>query len=122
MTWQTVAIIAGVFLIGFLLGRGFGGGGGNAPAPPPPVPRLATRPASPRSGPQSGPHRVHLRDAGRNKIAVIKVLRELTGLGLKETKDLADGAPVVVLTGLSRAAAEHAVEALRQAGGEADLG
>jgi large subunit ribosomal protein L7/L12 len=49
---------------------------------------------------------VVLKDAGAQKIQVIKVVRELTGLGLKEAKDLVDGAPKVVKDGVSKADAE----------------
>ena len=45
---------------------------------------------------------VQLKDAGAKKIQVIKVVRELTGLGLKEAKDLVDGAPQMVKTGISK--------------------
>jgi large subunit ribosomal protein L7/L12 len=45
---------------------------------------------------------VNLRDAGAKKIQVIKVVRELTGLGLKEAKDLVDGAPQTVKAGVSK--------------------
>ena len=48
---------------------------------------------------------VSLKDAGAKKIQVIKVVREITGLGLKEAKDLVDGAPQVVKSGVSKAAA-----------------
>ncbi|BCW87833.1 hypothetical protein sos41_09640 [Alphaproteobacteria bacterium SO-S41] len=116
--WQTLAIIAGVFIIGLIIGRGFGARGGSAPSAPLAAPRLATR--APVAA-ESGPYQVNLRSAGRNKIAVIKALRELTGLGLKETKDMADGAPGIVLSGRARASAEQAVELLRNAGADAEV-
>ena len=59
--------------------------------------------------------------AGGNKISVIKVLRELTGLGLKETKDLADGAPKIVKEGVDKAAAEEMKKKLEEAGGTVTL-
>ena len=48
-----------------------------------------------------------LKDAGAKKIQVIKVVRELTGLGLKEAKDLVDGAPQTVKAGVSKDEAAH---------------
>ncbi|HLD17792.1 MAG TPA: 50S ribosomal protein L7/L12 [Patescibacteria group bacterium] len=64
---------------------------------------------------------VELTSAGGNKISVIKVLRELTGLGLKETKDLADGAPKIVKEGVDKAAAEEMKKKLEEAGGTVTL-
>src|SRR2546425_889621 len=55
---------------------------------------------------------VELAAAGDNKIGVIKVVREITQLGLKEAKDLVDGAPKMVKTGLSKADADAAVKKL----------
>ncbi|MBP9748581.1 50S ribosomal protein L7/L12, partial [Patescibacteria group bacterium] len=62
---------------------------------------------------------VELTEAGANKIAVIKVLRELTGLGLKEAKDLVDAAPKVVKEGVDKAAAEEMKKKIEEAGGKA---
>ncbi len=64
---------------------------------------------------------VELTEGGGNKIAVIKVLREVTGLGLKEAKDLVDGAPKVVKTGVAKAEAEEIKKKLEEAGGKATL-
>jgi large subunit ribosomal protein L7/L12 len=64
---------------------------------------------------------VELTDAGSNKIAVIKVLRELTGLGLKEAKDLVDAAPKVVKEGADKASAEDMKKKIEEAGGKAVL-
>ena len=64
---------------------------------------------------------VNLKDAGAKKIQVIKVVREITGLGLKEAKDLVDGAPKVVLEKVDKAAAEKAKEALEGAGATVTL-
>ena len=64
---------------------------------------------------------VELTEGGGNKIAVIKVLREVTGLGLKEAKDLVDGAPKVVKTGVAKAEAEEIKKKLEEAGGKAAL-
>lgn len=64
---------------------------------------------------------VNLKSAGGNKIAVIKVVREATGLGLKEAKDLVDGAPKVVKEGLAKDAAEDLQKQLVEAGAEVEL-
>lgn len=64
---------------------------------------------------------VELTEAGSNKIAVIKVLRELTGLGLKEAKDLVDAAPKIVKEGADKAAAEDMKKKIEEAGGKATL-
>ena len=64
---------------------------------------------------------VILNDAGAGKIAVIKVVRELTGLGLKEAKELVDGAPKPVKTGVSKDDAEAAKAKLEEAGAKVEL-
>ena len=58
---------------------------------------------------------------GDNKVNVIKAVRELTGLGLKEAKDLVDGAPKPVKEGINKADAEAAKKKLEEAGGKADI-
>ena len=64
---------------------------------------------------------VILTDAGDKKIQVIKEVRGLTSLGLKEAKDLVEGAPKAVLEGVSKEDAEKAKEAIEAAGGKADV-
>ncbi len=64
---------------------------------------------------------VVLADAGANKIQVIKAVRELTGLGLKEAKELVDGAPKAVKTGVSKDDAEAAKAKLEEAGAKIEL-
>ena len=64
---------------------------------------------------------VVLTDAGANKVSVIKAVREITGLGLKEAKDLVDGAPKNVKEGVSKADGEAAVKKLVEAGAKAEL-
>lgn len=64
---------------------------------------------------------VVLEAAGSNKIAVIKAVRELTGLGLKEAKDLVEGAPKAVKEGLPKADAEAAAKKLEEAGAKVAL-
>jgi large subunit ribosomal protein L7/L12 len=64
---------------------------------------------------------VNLTAVGESKINVIKAVRELTQLGLKEAKDLVDAAPKPVLENVSKADAEKAVAKLREAGASADM-
>lgn len=64
---------------------------------------------------------VVLADFGANKVGVIKAVREITGLGLKEAKDLVDGAPKPVKEGVSKADAEAAKKKLEEAGAKADI-
>src|ERR1700752_4463581 len=64
---------------------------------------------------------VVLAEVGANKVGVIKAVREITGLGLKEAKDLVDGAPKPVKEALSKADAEAAKKKLEEAGAKADL-
>ena len=64
---------------------------------------------------------VILTDAGANKVSVIKAVREITGLGLKEAKDLVDGAPKAVKEGMPKADAEAAQKKLVEAGAKAEL-
>ncbi len=64
---------------------------------------------------------VMLASFGENKVNVIKAVRELTGLGLKEAKDLVDGAPKAVKEGVSKADAEAAKKKLEEAGAKADI-
>lgn len=64
---------------------------------------------------------VVLAEIGANKVGVIKAVREITGLGLKEAKDLVDGAPKPVKEGVSKADAEAAKKKLEEAGAKADL-
>ena len=64
---------------------------------------------------------VVLEEAGANKVSVIKAVREITGLGLKEAKDLVDGAPKPVKEALAKADAEAAKKKLEEAGAKATL-
>jgi len=64
---------------------------------------------------------VILKSGGANKINVIKVVRALTSLGLKEAKDLVDGAPNPVKSGVSKAEAEEAQKQLVEAGAEVEI-
>jgi large subunit ribosomal protein L7/L12 len=64
---------------------------------------------------------VILKAAGANKLAVVKVVKELTGLGLKEAKDLVDGAPKPVKEGVDKATAEDLKAKLTEAGAEVEV-
>ncbi|AOY01512.1 50S ribosomal protein L7/L12 [Jeongeupia sp. USM3] len=64
---------------------------------------------------------VILTGAGANKVGVIKVVREVTGLGLKEAKDLVDGAPKPLKEGIAKADAEAMVKKLVEAGATAEM-
>ena len=64
---------------------------------------------------------VTLTAAGANKVNVIKVVRAVTGLGLKEAKDLVDGAPKPIKEGVSKAEAEALLKQITEAGGSAEL-
>jgi large subunit ribosomal protein L7/L12 len=64
---------------------------------------------------------VMLMDAGANKVSAIKAVREITGLGLKEAKDLVEAAPKAVKEGLSKADAEAAKKKLEEAGAKVEL-
>lgn len=64
---------------------------------------------------------VVLLDAGANKVSVIKAVREITGLGLKEAKDMVDGAPKAVKEGAAKADAEAAKKKLEEAGAKVEL-
>ena len=81
-----------------------GGGGGAAPA-----------------AEEKTTFDVILKSAGDKKIQVIKVVREATGLGLKEAKDLVDGAPKTVKEGISKADAEALAEKLKEQGAEVEI-
>jgi large subunit ribosomal protein L7/L12 len=64
---------------------------------------------------------VDLKETGANKISVIKVVREITGLGLKEAKDLVEGAPKTLKEGVSKADAEEMKKKLEEAGAKVEL-
>ena len=64
---------------------------------------------------------VVLKAAGANKLAVVKLVKELTGLGLKEAKDMVDGAPSAIKEGIAKADAEALKKQLEEAGAEVEL-
>ncbi len=64
---------------------------------------------------------VILAEVGANKVGVIKAVREITGLGLKEAKDVVDGAPKAVKEGVDKAAADEAKKKLEEAGAKVEI-
>src|SRR4249919_1946407 len=64
---------------------------------------------------------VILKAAGANKLAVVKIVKDLTGLGLKEAKDLVDGAPKAIKEGVAKAEAEDLVAKLKEAGADVEI-
>lgn len=64
---------------------------------------------------------VHMTSFGANKVAVIKAVREITGLGLKEAKDLVESAPAVIKEGVSKDEAAKIKKALEESGASADV-
>jgi large subunit ribosomal protein L7/L12 len=85
---------------------GGGGGGGGAAAP---------------AAEEQTEFTLMLTEIGANKVSVIKAVRELTGLGLKEAKDLVDGAPKPVKEAMPKADAEAGKKKLEEAGAKAEL-
>lgn len=82
--------------------------------------------AGPAAGPAAAAEEktsfdVILKNGGANKLNVVKVVKELTGLGLKEAKDLVDGAPKPVKEGVSKADADALVAKLKEAGAEVEV-
>jgi len=90
-----------------------------------PVAMAAAAPAAGGAAAAAAPEKdeftVMLTAAGDKKIQVIKVVRELTGLGLKEAKDLVDGAPKAVKEGIAKAEAEEIKKKLEEVGGSVEL-
>ncbi|MDX2045526.1 MAG: 50S ribosomal protein L7/L12 [Chitinophagaceae bacterium] len=64
---------------------------------------------------------VVLKSAGANKLAVVKIVKDLTGLGLKEAKDLVDGAPKPVKEGVAKAEADEVAAKLKEAGADVEI-
>ena len=64
---------------------------------------------------------VVLKSAGSNKLAIVKLVKELTGLGLKDAKDMVDSAPSVLKEGIAKADAEGLKKQLEEAGAEVEL-
>jgi len=94
---------------------------GVSAAAPVAVAAVAGAPAAAEAAEEQTEFDVILKAAGANKIGVIKVVRALTSLGLKEAKDLVDGAPQPVKTAVSKEEAEEAKKQLVEAGAEVDV-
>ena len=101
-----VSAAAPVMMIGMMHGLAVGGGDGATPAAP---------------EEEQTEFNVILNDFGPNKIQVIKVVRELTGLGLKEAKDLVEAAPKPVKEGVNKEEAEAARAKLEAEGAKAEI-
>ncbi len=86
-----------------------------------PVAVAAAAPVAAEAAEEKTEFDVILKSSGANKINVIKVVRTLTSLGLKEAKDLVDGAPNAVKTAVSKAEAEEAKKQLVEAGAEVEI-
>jgi large subunit ribosomal protein L7/L12 len=86
------------------------------------APAVAGAPAGPApAAEEKTEFTVVLKSAGANKINVIKVVREITGLGLKEAKDLVEGAPKPVKEGIPKEEAESIAKKLQEAGAEVEI-
>lgn len=90
-------------------------------SPAAPVMAVAGAVAGGAAEPEQSTFNVELTEAGGNKIAVIKVIREITQKGLKESKDLVDGAPKVIKEGASKQEAEDIKKKLETAGSKVTL-
>ncbi len=77
--------------------------------------------AAPAAAAEQTEFSVILNNAGEQKVSVIKAVRELTALGLKEAKDLVDGAPKTIKEGLNKADAEAALKKLIEAGATGEI-
>lgn len=86
-----------------------------------PVAVAAAAPVAAEAAEEKTEFDVIIKSAGANKINVIKVVRTLTSLGLKEAKDVVDGAPGPVKTGVTKAEAEEAQKQLVEAGAEVEI-
>ena len=77
--------------------------------------------AGPAAAEEKSSFDVVLKSAGASKLAIVKLVKELTGLGLKEAKDMVDGAPSVLKEGMAKADAEGLKKQLEEAGAEVEL-
>lgn len=89
------------------------------------MPMAAAPAAAPAAGEAAAQEKsaydIELKTAGEQKIAVIKVVKEITGLGLKEAKDMVDGAPKVIKQGVKKEEAEEMKKKLEEAGATVEL-
>ena len=86
-----------------------------------PVAAVAVAAAPEEAAEEKSTFNVELTSSGDNKIAVIKALRELTGLGLKDSKDIVDAAPKMIKEGVAKADAEAWKKKIEEAGGKVTL-
>ncbi|WP_250632529.1 50S ribosomal protein L7/L12 [Rhodoflexus caldus] len=77
--------------------------------------------AAAEAAPEKTAFDVILKSGGANKLAVVKLVKDLTGLGLKEAKELVDGAPKPVKEGIAKADAESLAKQLQEAGAEVEI-
>lgn len=82
---------------------------------------VAAAPAAAAAAEEKTSFNVILKNGGANKLNVVKVVKDLTGLGLKEAKDLVDGAPKPVKEGVSKADADALVAKLKEAGADVEI-
>lgn len=94
---------------------------GIEPAAAAPVMVAGAGAAAPAAAEEKTAFNVILKAAGPNKLNVVKIVKELTGLGLKEAKELVDGAPKPVKEGVAKAEADDLVAKLKEAGAEVEV-
>ena len=82
---------------------------------------VAAAPAAAAAAEEKTAFDVVLKSGGANKLAVVKIVKDLTGLGLKEAKDLVDGAPKAIKEGVSKGEADELVAKLKEAGAEVEI-
>jgi large subunit ribosomal protein L7/L12 len=82
---------------------------------------VAAAPAAAAAAEEKTAFDVVLKSGGANKLAVVKIVKDLTGLGLKEAKDLVDGAPKAIKEGVSKAEADDLVAKLKEAGADVEI-
>lgn len=94
---------------------------GIKPAAAAPVVVAGGGAAAAEAAPEKTAFDVILKSGGANKLAVVKLVKDLTGLGLKEAKELVDGAPKPVKEGIAKADAESLAKQLQEAGAEVEI-
>ncbi len=82
---------------------------------------VAAAPAAAAAAEEKTAFDVVLKSGGPNKLAVVKIVKDLTGLGLKEAKDLVDGAPKAIKEGVSKGEADELVAKLKEAGADVEI-
>jgi large subunit ribosomal protein L7/L12 len=82
---------------------------------------VAAAPAAAAAAEEKTAFDVVLKSGGANKLAVVKIVKDLTGLGLKEAKDLVDGAPKAIKEGVSKGEADELVAKLKEAGADVEI-